>query len=105
MPCTPACSRVRISASEDILIGGGTEHDANEGVLLSLLAEWTSRRFWAAGIERLSSGGGLNGGFVLDLDTTVHDDLASDTLWGGSGNDWFLDFPSDFVQDRGRGDR
>lgn len=92
--------QLRGSASEDILIGGGTEHDANDDVLLSLLAEWTSRRSWAARIERLSSGGGLNGGFVLDPDTTVHDDSAADTLWGGSGNDWFLDFPSDFVQDR-----
>jgi len=93
------------SASEDILIGGTTEHDANDDALLSLLAEWASRRSWAARIDRLTNGGGLNGSFVLNQDTSVSDDLASDTLWGGSGNDWFLDFPSDLVQDRGRSDR
>ncbi len=93
------------STGEDILIGGTTAYDANDEALLSLLAEWTLRRSWATRIDLLTNGGGLNGSFVLNRDTSVGDDLASDTLWGGAGNDWFLDFPSDVVQDRGRSDR
>jgi len=36
---------------------------------------------------------------------TVLDDAARDTLYGGSGSDWFFDFAGDEASDRGSSDR
>jgi hypothetical protein len=90
---------------DDLLIGGTTDYDANDTALRAILAEWASRRSFAVRIDNLRNGGGSNGGFVLRKRETVHDDDARDALFGGPGSDWFLDFDSDFVADRGPRDR
>jgi len=90
---------------DDLLIGGTTDYDANDTALRAILAEWGSRRSFAARIDNLLRGGGSNGGYVLRKHETVRDDNLRDALFGGSGNDWFLDFDSDFVADRGSRDR
>ena len=86
--------RLKGSTGEEILIGGKTAYDADDDALLALLAEWTSRASWSTRIDHLTNGGGLNGSVVLGRDGTLCDDLDSDTLWGGSGSDWFLDCPA-----------
>jgi Ca2+-binding RTX toxin-like protein len=96
---------LRGSYSEDILIGGTTDYDVNDAALRAILAEWTARRPFSTRINNLTNGGGLNGSFVLKRNVTVRDDAVRDVLFGGAGSDWFLDFATDSVSDRGRNDR
>jgi hypothetical protein len=48
-----------------------------------------TNRDYAARVDHLFSGRGLNGGFLSDS-TTVFDDNAKDKFRGGKGLDWFL---------------
>jgi Ca2+-binding RTX toxin-like protein len=68
---------------DDILIGGSTTHDNNAAALNLILAEWRSSDDFNTRIAKLS--GSLNR-------ATVIDDKACDTLDGGAGRDWLLDF-------------
>jgi VCBS repeat-containing protein len=79
-------------ATDDIVIGGTTDFDANSDALLALLAECS--RSDASEETRLNHlngtlPGGLNGAFFLTA-ATVHDDGATDQLYGNGGNDWFF---------------
>jgi hypothetical protein len=52
--------------------------------------EWTrTDRTAQQRVGALSSGGGLNGTYLLDA-TTIYDDFAADVLTGNEGHDWFL---------------
>jgi hypothetical protein len=80
----------------DLIIGGtgadwleGTlGDDANSTALKAIQNEWTSSASYTT-VNHLRNGGGLNGAVKLN-DTTVGDDGAADSLWGGFGDDWFL---------------
>jgi Ca2+-binding RTX toxin-like protein len=91
-------------AHDDILVAGSTSHDEDDEALRGILAEWTSSRSYSSRASNIRSGGGANGVFTLD-DTTVSDDGASDTLFGGGGQDWFLFGTGDKVRDRARNER
>ena len=97
--------RLHGSLSDDILIGGTTDHDANDEALLALLAEWTRRAPIDDRIANITNGSGLNGSFILALGKTVHDDEDQDTLHGGWSSDWFLFFDDDVLRDQGWRDR
>jgi hypothetical protein len=77
------------NAGDDILIAGGTVHDGSAEALRAVLAEWTSAHSYAARVQNLAQGGGLNGGILLN-DATVLDDGVRDVLTGDGGLDWFL---------------
>jgi Ca2+-binding RTX toxin-like protein len=96
----------------DALIGGTTDHDSNDAALIAILDEW-DRQFTPVDVRiaNLRDGTGVNAPFVLkrnlpaEPDGTVFDDGERDELRGNSGQDWFLDFATDLVQDRGPSDR
>jgi hypothetical protein len=78
-------------AADDLLIAGTTNFDANHAALMSILREWQrTDKTYAQRIGDLKNGGGLNGSNKLIRGTTVHDDVATDTLTGGTGLDWFF---------------
>jgi RTX calcium-binding nonapeptide repeat (4 copies)/PKD domain len=95
-------------SGEDILIGGEIiYYDETSGALdttsLSLImAEWTSSDDFATRIANLSNGGGANLSAVLN-GITISDDGSVDTLTGGTGNDWFLIFAEELVNNKGGG--
>lgn len=86
-------------AHDDILVAGSTVHDADLTALAAILAEWTSTNSYATRVANIRNGGGANDAFTLD-DTTVIDDGAVDTLWGQSGQDWFLFGSGDKLRDK-----
>ncbi len=60
--------------------------------LLAIMREWGRTDVdYATRIKHLngSLSGGLNGAYFLKK-TTVHDDNALDSLYGGAGMDWFF---------------
>jgi Ca2+-binding RTX toxin-like protein len=78
-------------AADDLLIAGTTNFDANHAALMSILREWQrTDKTYAQRIGDLKNGGGLNGSNKLIRGTKVHDDVATDTLTGGTGLDWFF---------------
>ena len=91
------------NANDDILIAGKTDYDNNHDALCDIIAEWTrtgTDADFAARVNNLRNGGGLNESFLLN-DLTVHDDGAPDVLTGSAGQDWFLfTAAGDGAQDR-----
>jgi Ca2+-binding RTX toxin-like protein len=80
------------NSDDDILIAGGTIHDANEAALDKIMAEWTSNRSYTSRVNNISgdgSGPRANESFFLN-DDTIFDDGVRDTLTGDGGRDWFL---------------
>ena len=82
---------------ENILIGGSTNHDANDSSLLALLAEWTSPRTRAVRIANLTNGSGgrtrLNGSNFLSTtgrNPTVKNDGVDDNINSTTGGDWHI---------------
>src|SRR5439155_11709795 len=76
-----------------ILIGGSTNYDANVSALLALMKEWSrTDADYNTRVKHLSGTltGGLNGSSYFLNTTTVHDDNAVDSLYGGAGLDWFF---------------
>jgi VCBS repeat-containing protein len=98
------------SSGEDLLIAALTVFDdrfsnaSHEDAWAHLHGEWASPRGFTERVNNLrdGSGGGerLNGSYYLN-DSTVEDDLATDSvdlLSGSGGNDWFLyKFSEDLV--------
>jgi Ca2+-binding RTX toxin-like protein len=84
------------NADDDILIAGTTAWDNDAGALCAILEEWSRTDLtYAARVQHLQSGGGLNGALTLNVDpsrgpVTVFDDGAADVLTGSAGRDWFF---------------
>lgn len=90
-------------AADDLIIHGSTRYDANTAALDALLAEWSrTTATYAQRVTRLRTGvGGLNG--ANKLTGAVADDLATDSMSGGAGQDWFfarVTAPADILSDR-----
>jgi Ca2+-binding RTX toxin-like protein len=90
-------------AADDILIGGSTSYDENPDALAAILSEWTGPTAYNFRVSRIRSGGGANGAFTFDT-TTVIDDGATDQLFGGGNQDWFLIGVRDQIKDRTAGE-
>ena len=73
---------------DDILVGGATKFDNYDVALASLLQTWTSVNPTSVRINKLR-GSQTNGAFDFSIARTL-DDGAADSLFGDSGNDWFL---------------
>ena len=85
---------------DDVVIGGSTTLDNNNDALDSILKEWQSASdSYAVRISYIKNGGGLNGTNALNLGSTVIDDLATNILTGGAGNDWFFKGTNDIITD------
>ena len=82
----------------DLIIGGSTSYDNNNAALDSILAEWQSADTYANRINFIKNGGGLNGTNVLNLGTTVIDDVAANVLTGApGGKNWYFKGTSDNI--------
>ncbi|MFM7112881.1 MAG: beta strand repeat-containing protein [Planctomycetota bacterium] len=89
--------------ADDLVIHGSTRYDANTAALDALLAEWSrTTATYAQRVSRLRTGvGGLNG--ANKLTGAVTDDLATDSMFGGAGQDWFfarVTAPADILSDK-----
>ena len=96
--------RINGNSSDDLLIAGYTNFDANVAALGAVMAEWTSARSYAVRVANLTNGSGsanrLNGSYFLVAGQTVHDDTDIDVLTGAAGADWFFyDSTRDVVTD------
>jgi Ca2+-binding RTX toxin-like protein len=83
---------LRAGSGDDILVGGATDFDSDLEALTALIAEWGRTDLsYQARIDHLTgaTGGGANGADLLTA-ATVHDDAATDQLYGEGGQDWFL---------------
>jgi len=92
---------LRGNYSYDLLIGGPTSYDASESDLWAVLAEWSVGTNIDDRMRRLTDATGPR----LIKGETVLDDAARDTLYGGSGSDWFLYFDPDDYSNKGTSDR
>jgi hypothetical protein len=71
----------------DILIAGTTSYDGNAPALYAIMDEWTNAaETYATRVDHILNGGGLNGGFTLNV-ANVFDDGDSDELKPGTGLD------------------
>lgn len=82
----------------ELIVGGTTSHDNSATELNALRAEWTSNGSMDARIANLTNGGGANGNVKLQPIVDAPDDNTADTLYGETGNNWFLSFSTDKVQ-------
>ena len=88
------------NSGDDILVGGSTNYDMESSALLQILNEWNSTSSFNDRVTALRSGNG-----VPQLDsTTVVDDGARDTLFGGPGLDWFFSTMPDRIRDQTPGE-
>lgn len=85
-------------SGDDILIGGETGFDEDPLSLDDIVRDWNSGASFSARVNDLRFGTG-DSGIVLD-DASVLDDGDSDSLYGGSGRDWFIAGPGDRIKDR-----
>jgi hypothetical protein len=77
------------NSGEDILVGGTTNYDTNVQSLDAIMAEWTrTDRPYAARVNDLLVGGGLNGSTLLNV-AAFHSNGGGNTLTGGAGLDLF----------------
>ena len=76
--------------ADDLIIHGSTRYDANTTALDALLAEWSrTTATYALRVSHLRTGiGGLNG--ANKLTGAITDDIATDTMAGAGGQDWFF---------------
>ncbi|MBC7817849.1 MAG: hypothetical protein IAG10_13235, partial [Planctomycetaceae bacterium] len=91
-------------SGDDILIGGSTAHDDDQMALVAILSELTSGNTYADRVANIRDGSGdvsgQNDGNFFD-DGTVIDDGEVDQLFGGSNQDWFVNFEdNDVLKDR-----
>jgi Ca2+-binding RTX toxin-like protein len=92
---------LRGESHDDLLVAGSTVHDEDLEALAAILDEWASSGSYATRTSNIRIGGGAASGFALD-DSTVIDDGAADSLWGNSGQDWFLSGSGDRARDKSR---
>jgi hypothetical protein len=82
------------NADEDLLIDGTTSYDANDAALIALLNAWSGAATYTAGVNAVSTGVGVAGGYRLVGDDggtqTVFTDNDVDTLTGSGGQDFFF---------------
>jgi hypothetical protein len=109
-------STLNAGSTGDILIGGwttytdltgtATTYDQKLTALEAIMAEWGPANSYATRVNALSSGGGLNGNYVLNA-STVHDNVQADTLAGINGAaplDWFFASATDNPKHKNRGE-
>jgi hypothetical protein len=99
-------SSLRAGSGGDILIGGTTAFDNNAAALAAILAEWSRTDIdYATRMAQLtgSVNGGLNGNDFLNTNTVFTNNLA-DSLYGGSGMDWFFAGMLDVITNKASGE-
>jgi predicted outer membrane repeat protein len=76
-------------ANQDILVGGSTDYDLNVSALNAIMAEWARTDIgYAARVNHLLHGGGLNGATLLNS-STFHGNGGGNVLTGAAGLDLF----------------
>ena len=88
-------------AGDDLLIGASTVYDANLSFLLTIGFEWrNTANSYATRVSRLLAG--VQGAKISAAN--VPNDLAVDTLLGGSEQDWFVYHTGDTLSDKVSGE-
>jgi uncharacterized repeat protein (TIGR01451 family) len=83
----------------DLLLSGSTTYAGNDAALAAMFNEWTSTDSYATRVHDLQFGGGLNGSYAFNSSTLINNSTGS-ILFGGSGNDWFIDGNNDWLLNR-----
>jgi Ca2+-binding RTX toxin-like protein len=104
----PGADTLQGGPGEEILIGGTTSYDNRPAVLAAVMEQWASDQAFGERFDLLDRGFKDPAvGFIQfkrrgkqSPRGTVLDDGMRDSLFGGPGSDWFLDFPNDDVRDR-----
>lgn len=97
-------NRLDGGAGEDILIAGATAYDLDPASLAAVMAEWgRTDLHYAARVDHLLYGGGLNGATRLDL-AHYAQDAGQNTLTGGTDLDLFYGSSLRDVNDRAAGE-
>ncbi|HEY2587130.1 MAG TPA: PKD domain-containing protein [Tepidisphaeraceae bacterium] len=87
-------------SSDDLLLSGSTTYAGNDTALAAIFKEWTSTTdSYATRIHDLQFGGGANGAYVFNSSTLINNSTGS-ILFGGAGNDWFIDSKKDWIISR-----
>ncbi len=82
--------RIDGGGEDDILVGGIYVESENRAAVNAIMAEWSRKDIdYAARVDNILNGGGLNGDFLFTA-ATILDDHAKDKLRGRTGLDWFL---------------
>jgi hypothetical protein len=85
----PARATLVGGSDQDILVGGTTDYDTRRSALNALMAEWSRTGLpYAARVNHLLHGGGLNGAILLN-GSTAHSNGGGNTLTGEAGLDLF----------------
>jgi Ca2+-binding RTX toxin-like protein len=87
---------------DDIVVGDSTQADDNIGALTSILERWNSTGTYQERIDALRPRTDISRADRADrsTDLTLIDDGATDFLYGGAGQDWFLTTGSDKIGDQ-----
>ena len=78
-------------SGDSLLVGNRTVYDSNPQALTAILAEWSSADSLDSRISRLKAGAGLAAGYALSTQTVLNDHSV-DFLFGGRGQDWFVNY-------------
>ena len=91
---------LRGETHDDILVDSFTLYDTDASALAAIMSEWgNTTHSYATRVNNIRTGGGSTGGNFL-TGSTIADDTAPDTLWGGSEQDWFFRGAGDVLKDR-----
>jgi len=79
-------------ANDDLLIGGYSRYDGNLPALANIMQEWTSGNSYNDRVGHLlgTTPNGFNGSTLIQAGFDVFDDVAVDTVTGGTGQDLFF---------------
>jgi len=84
---------------DDIVIGDSTQADDNIDALTSILERWNSASAYEKRVDALRPAADITRADRAP-DLTLIDDGATDFLYGGAGQDWFLTTGSDKIADQ-----
>jgi Ca2+-binding RTX toxin-like protein len=84
---------------DDILIAGRTSHDKLPENLSTLLTGWTTGLSYSSRVSALRAGVGTPKVSLIKRSNVLNDSGSDDSLYGGSGTDWFLKATDDVILD------
>lgn len=85
-------SAANMGTYQNIIIGNSTIYDNDFEALDAILAQWSSlSNTFDVRVNNLRTGNDVEGNRMLKLGTVINDSQV-DALFGGLGNDWYLEF-------------
>ncbi len=90
------------------MIGGTTDYDNNMTALLAIQTEWSNTGHdYSTRVNNIRgiTNTGLNQGYLLTFNGTVHDDSQVDTMTGSAQQDWVFISTGDVVTGSTKGEQ